>query len=191
VIKAIIFDCFGVLYRDNISMLYDQVALEHHEKLKDIIRATDYGFLSREEYYRDIADLAGKTPEDIQAVEKKQHSRDEAMIAYSQTFRPDYKIGMLSNIDVGTMDKLFPEPMRSELFDVFIISGEVGITKPSTEIFELAAARLSLRPEECIMVDDLIKNVESANMVGMHGVLFTSQKQLHNDLERILSEAAT
>ena len=178
-----------MLYRDNISMLYDQVAPEHRQKMQDIIRATDYGFLSREEYYQDIADLAGKTPDDIQQVEKKQHARDEQMITYTQTFRPNYKIGLLSNIDVGTMEKLFPEPQRGELFDAFIISGEVGMIKPSVEIFELAASRLGVKPEECVMIDDLIKNVESANLAGMQGVLFTSQVQLAKDLDRILNQA--
>ncbi len=170
-------------------MLYDQVAPEHRQKMQDIIRATDYGFLSREDYYQDIAELAGKTPDDIRQVEKKQHARDEHMIAYTQTFRPQYKIGLLSNIDVGTMENLFPEPQRSELFDAFIISGEVGVIKPSVEIFELGATRLGVKPEECVMIDDLMKNVESASYVGMHGVLFTSYGQLKKDLDRILNQA--
>lgn len=185
-IKAVIFDCFGVLYRDNISMLYDQVEEDKRQELQDIIHATDHGFLSRDEYYESIAQLAGTTIEAIREVEKRQHTRDEAMIAFTQTLRPEYKVGLLSNIDIDTMAKLFPLPQRAELFDAFVMSGEVGLVKPTVEIFEYAATRLGVRPEECIMIDDLMKNIEGAELANMKGILFTSRPQLQRDLDRML-----
>ena len=187
-IRALIFDCFGVLYRDNLSMLYDAVPTESHPAMQDIIHATDHGFLSRDEYYEKIAELAGISITDVKAIELRQHQRDESMIAYTQTFKPEYKIGLLSNIDSGTMAKLFPEPKRSELFDAFVISGDVGIVKPTLEIFEIAAHRLGLLPEECVMIDDLPKNVDAAKQVGMHGVLFTTQRNLEQRLGELLGE---
>lgn len=170
-------------------MLYDAVPQQSHKDLQDIVRATDHGFLSREEYYENIAELAGKTIADIQAIEQRQHQRDESMIAFTQTFKPEYKIGLLSNIDVGTIDRLFPEPQRSELFDAFVVSGEVGITKPTLAIFEITAAQLGLAPEECVMIDDLPRNVDSARQVGMHGVLFTTQRNLTQELARLLESS--
>lgn len=187
-IKAIIFDCFGVLYRDNISMLHDVVPAENRQELQDIIHATDYGFMSREEYYAKTAELAGKTPSDMREIEKRQHSRDERMIAYSQTFRLKYKVGLLSNIDSDTIRRLFPN--FEELFDVFVVSGDVGVTKPSTEIFEIAAARLGLLPEECVMIDDLPNNVEGAKMAGMQALLFTTQYELERELPKFLEQHA-
>lgn len=181
-IRAVIFDCFGVLYRDNLSMLYDAVPIENHQALQDIIHATDHGFLSRQEYYEDIALLAGLTATDIQAIEARQHSRDEDMIAFTQMFKPKYRIGLLSNIDVDTMEKLFPEPHRSELFDAFVMSGEIGMTKPTIEIFEYAALQLGVEPEECVMIDDIEKNVEGARMAGMQAIQFTSRQQLEAEL---------
>ena len=189
-IRALIFDCFGVLYRDNLSMLYEAVPESAHGALQDIIRATDHGFLTRQEYYEEIADLASATTQDIQAIEQCQHQRDEAMIAYTQTFKPHYKIGLLSNIDAHSMEHMFPEPQRSELFDVFVISGEVGLTKPTAEIFQLAAVRLGLAPDECVMIDDLPKNVEGARVAGLHSILFTSQQQLQRDLSALLEHHA-
>lgn len=184
-IKALIFDCFGVLYRDNVSLLYDAVPAEEHQALQDIIRASDYGYLSREEYYQNVAELAGKEARDIRDIEKRQHARDEQMIAYSQTFRPRYQVGLLSNIDSATIRRYLPD--IEQLFDGFIVSGDVGITKPSQEIFELMAAKLGLHPEECLMIDDLPKNIEGAESVGMRAVLFTSRHQLERDLAAILA----
>lgn len=169
-------------------MLYDAVPPENRQALQDIIHATDYGFMSRDDYYRDIANLAGKTPDDIREIESRQHSRDERMIAYSQTFRSKYKVGLLSNIDSDTIRRLFPN--FEELFDVFVVSGDIGITKPSVEIFEITAAKLGLLPEECLMIDDVPKNVEGAEMAGMHALLFTTQYELEQELPRLLEQYA-
>jgi putative hydrolase of the HAD superfamily len=175
-IKAILFDCFGVLYRDNLSMLYDTVAPDLYDEMQDIIHATDHGFLTREEYYSKIAELSGKTPEAIREIESRQHERDPEMIAFTQTFKPAYKIGMVSN------------PEREQLFDVFVVSGEVGITKPQPEIYELTAARLGVEPEECVMIDDLPNNVAGAQLAGMKGLVFSSRRQLEKDLKVLLEK---
>lgn len=169
-------------------MLYDAVPRENRQALQDIVHATDYGFMTRENYYESIAELAGKTIEDIREIEKKQHSRDPAMIAYAQTFRPKYKVGLLSNIDSDTIRRLFPD--YEELFDVFVVSGDVGVTKPSVGIFEIAAAQLGLPPEECLMIDDIPENVEGAKMAGMQALLFTGRYQLEQDLSKMLEQHA-
>lgn len=185
-IKALIFDCFGVLYRDNLSMLYDVVPEAKHLELRDIIHATDHGLISRQEYFEKIAELSGKLPEDIRAIELKQFVRNEQLIAVAKSYRGRYKVGLLSNIGDETMDRLFPEPERAELFDAFVFSSEVGLIKPSAEIFEIAASRLGFSPDECVMIDDIPDNVEGARMTGMHGVLFTSNRQLEIDLGQLL-----
>jgi HAD superfamily hydrolase (TIGR01509 family) len=189
-IRAVIFDCFGVLYRDNSSLLYDAVPVDKYQALQDIIHATDHGYLTRDEYYAQVADIANTTPEKIKAIDHRQHSRDEDMIQFTQTLKPQYKIGLLSNIDHDTMQRMFPEPMRSELFDMFVVSGDVGVTKPAAEIFHIAADTLGLRPEECVMIDDLEKNVTGAQMAGMQALQFISRPQLEKELSQLLLEPA-
>ena len=49
-----------------------------------------------------------------------------------------------------------------ELFDVLVISGEIGIRKPAPEIYALAAERLGREPERCVFVDDLPGNLKPA-----------------------------
>jgi putative hydrolase of the HAD superfamily len=58
-----------------------------------------------------------------------------------------------------------------DLFDVVIISGEVGLHKPQPEIYRLTAERLGVEPEECVFVDDLRENVRGAEQVGMTAIL--------------------
>lgn len=185
-IRAIIFDCFGVLYRDNISLLYDIVPESDWKNMRDIIHATDHGFLTRQEYYQSIAELASIKTDEVVAIENRQHQRDQSMIDYAKSFRGKYKVALLSNIDKGTMEKLFPERERHEIFDEFFVSGEIGITKPSPKIFEIAAERLGLRTDECVIIDDMQENVEGASVAGMESILFTSMPNLKSDLRQIL-----
>ena len=58
-----------------------------------------------------------------------------------------------------------------ELFDVLVISGELGIRKPAPEIYALAAERLGRPPERCVFVDDLPGNLRPAAALGMATVL--------------------
>jgi epoxide hydrolase-like predicted phosphatase len=73
----------------------------------------------------------------------------------------------------------YTEEIR-ELFDVVVISAEVGLHKPQPEIYRLAAERLGVEPQNCIFVDDLRENVEGAEAVGMTGVL-------HRDVEETIA----
>jgi epoxide hydrolase-like predicted phosphatase len=62
-------------------------------------------------------------------------------------------------------------PLLEELFDAWVISGEVGLRKPDPAIYELAAERLGLAPEACVFVDDLPGNLKPAGALGMATVL--------------------
>ena len=63
-----------------------------------------------------------------------------------------------------------------ELFDVIVDSSEVGLRKPARQIYELTAQRLGVRPQSCLMVDDLIHNVAGAETAGMTGIHFCDSK---------------
>ena len=67
-----------------------------------------------------------------------------------------------------------------ELFDVIVDSSEVGLRKPDRQIYELTAQRLGVKPQSCLMVDDLIHNVAGAETTGMTGIHFhDSETALH------------
>lgn len=185
-IRALIFDCFGVLYRPSADALMEQVPLDQREQVRDITRACDHGIISRSEYFEQIADLLGKTADDIREIDRKEHIRNDQLIDYIKRLKNDYKIGLLSNIGDETMDELFPEPERNDLFDAFVLSSNIGLIKPAVEVFEYAAAQLGVPTDECVMIDDLLKNVDGAERAGMRGLVFTSNHQLELDLSALL-----
>jgi epoxide hydrolase-like predicted phosphatase len=78
------------------------------------------------------------------------------------------RTGMLSN---SWGDDRYDREQLEELFDAWVISGEVGLRKPDAAIYELAAERLGLPPEQCVFVDDLPGNLKPARAIGMATVV--------------------
>jgi HAD superfamily hydrolase (TIGR01509 family) len=72
------------------------------------------------------------------------------------------------------------------LFDVEVVSGEVGLRKPDAEIFLLAADRLGLAPAACVMVDDLRPNILAAEALGMRAVLHRDSAETVRTLAGLL-----
>ena len=68
----------------------------------------------------------------------------------------------------------YPHDMFAELFDGVVISGEEGIRKPATRMYELGAERAGVAPEQCVFVDDLPFNLTPAEELGMATVHHTA-----------------
>jgi HAD superfamily hydrolase (TIGR01509 family) len=56
------------------------------------------------------------------------------------------------------------------LFDVVVTADDVSQGKPSPEIFLLAAARLGVAPEECVIYEDGDPGLEAARRAGIRAV---------------------
>lgn len=80
--------------------------------------------------------------------------------------RAGLRTALLSN-SWGTSGFAYPRHLFPELFDVVVISAEVGMRKPEERIFRHAAALLGLEPQECVFIDDVEANVTAAQAVGL------------------------
>ena len=188
-IKAIIFDCFGVLYVDASRHFFEHNVANYVQlrpQLDELLRACDRGFISQVELNHQVAELTQLPFDFVHQHIQGVHQRNDALLDYVQSLRPEYLVGMLSNIGRGSMDSFFSADDRSQLFDSVVLSGDVGIIKPDPAIYALMATQLGVLPEECIMVDDLMTNIDGAARVDMPGIVFSSNDQLRTDLERLL-----
>jgi putative hydrolase of the HAD superfamily len=68
-------------------------------------------------------------------------------------------------------------PEIDELFEVVVDSAFVGMRKPDPPIYELTLERLGVGGEECVFVDDLEPNCETARALGMLAVRFEQPAQ--------------
>jgi putative hydrolase of the HAD superfamily len=97
--------------------------------------------------------------------------------------RQGIRTGLISN-SWGTgryeLDR-FPE-----MFDAWVISGEVGLRKPDPAIYEMGAERVGLPPSELVFVDDLGGNLKPAAEMGFATVLHRTAAETIPQLEDLL-----
>jgi epoxide hydrolase-like predicted phosphatase len=94
-----------------------------------------------------------------------------------------FKTGLLSN-SWGT--SLYPRERLDRLFDVTVISGEVGLRKPDPAIFELTTKRLGVPAGRCVFVDDHPGHLAGAAEAGMTTVLHRTPDRTIAELESLL-----
>ena len=87
------------------------------------------------------------------------------------------KILLLSNAQVRFIKEELPEEIR-KLFDVVMISENMGIKKPSEELFQIAFEKLGVEPKDIVYVgdsehDDMIP----AGKLGCHCIMIGKKKQ--------------
>ena len=70
-------------------------------------------------------------------------------------------------------------------FDPIILSWEVEMRKPNTDIFELALKKLQVEPEEIVFIDDKIGHLNGATQVGIRTLLFESTKDAISKIRQI------
>ncbi len=194
-IKAIIFDCFGVLLADVLrtkAMSLKDTKPQVAEVIFDTLKQLDRGLISREE---GMAHIAGALGIELQAALEMIHGgevRNAALIDAIPALHAEYKIGLLSNVRgrVWLDDRFLPGELDKN-FDVVIASGDVGMVKPEPGIYHLIAQRLGVLPEECVMIDDLQSGCDGAVAVGMKAVQYHNNDQALSELHALLADPAS
>ena len=82
-----------------------------------------------------------------------------------------YKVALATSAKRERAIKQLKMANIKELFDCIVCGDEVINAKPNPEIFLKAAEELSVKPENCIVIEDSPAGIESAynaNMVGIH-----------------------
>jgi putative hydrolase of the HAD superfamily len=88
-----------------------------------------------------------------------------------------YKLALLSNAQPSTnlekIEELLRDAQLDGIFEEIIVSTEVGMAKPNPKIFKIVLDKLSVTPEEAVMIGNTIStDIFGGNRVGMRTVLF-------------------
>jgi putative hydrolase of the HAD superfamily len=132
---------------------------------RELLAGLEDGTLSDADFERGFAALLGVGPDGLIERMMGQTGNDVAMLDFVRAARRHgIKTGLISNSwGVDRYDRV----LLGELFDGVVISGEVGLRKPSPEIYALGAQAVGLAPQECVYVDDLPGNLKPARALGM------------------------
>lgn len=189
-IRAIIFDCFGVVvtegwYAFRAAHLKDAQA---RQAANDIHQATNRGMLPYETFERELSALAKVSIDTVRSF-LDNNADNEPLLTYIKTdLKPKYRIGMLSNAADDWLDTML-SPEQRALFDEVVLSYQIRATKPERQAYEAAAKKLGVLPEECVFIDDTERFCTAARECGMQAIWFQETEQCISDLEAILANA--
>ncbi len=190
-VRAVIFDCFGVLTTDTwlafLDSLPDDVDIEAARKLN---RAHNMGLISHADFLKGLQKITGRDAQEIEELLTHEVTKNTSLLAYiGELRRRGYKIGLISNVASNWIRKSFLTLAEQALFDEMIMSYEVGFAKPDPRMFMLICERLRVGPHEAVLVDDIDRYCNAAHAEGLQTVLYKDFKQMKDELENLLPDS--
>lgn len=188
-IKAIIFDCFGVVITDGFAEAYTRAG-------GDYVR--DYDFI-----YQTVQDSsAGKIPSSVPVFASRLGITEDEwkhiltsdrqvnfeLLEYTRVLKKKYKVAMLTNIGSAGVRRVFDPGLLEKYFDPIVESAQIGYAKPEARAYETAADMIGVRLDECVFVDDRQDYIDGAQAVGMKTVLYKDFISFKSELELIVDK---
>ena len=187
-IKAIIFDCFGVLVNESwlsFKQKYFGDDSDRFEQATNMQKRADAGLTDHAGFVESVAELAGISADQGHA-EIDNAVTDQALLEFVASLKPKYKIGFISNASQNWMSEFFT-PEQVALFEQVAISSETGFLKPDPRAYEHIAGLLDTPIDECVLIDDQLSYCEGARAVGMNAIQYKDLGTLKKDLQLLLS----
>jgi len=202
-IKNIVFDLGNVL----ISFVPSEFLKKKNypENIRNTIMSDIFG--SAEWKMLDNGDIT--TPEAIDAISLKSSLRREE-IALIFSFRAEimfplddnvrllpglkkqgYKLYYLSNFPLDIFEEIKNGYYFFKYFDGGIISSEVKLSKPDISIYKFLLKQYSLKPGDCLYIDDIETNVRAAESAGMKGIATFGASDISEKLFDVLTAGPT
>lgn len=114
---------------------------------------------------------------------------NQDLLAFILHIRTCCKIGIITNAWSDARQNIILKTGIDKWADTIIISAEVGMVKPSPEIFWLCLNQLGMiQPSQAAFVDDRLVNIKAAIKLGIHGIHFCNTQQSIKDIARFLEE---
>lgn len=187
-IKAIVYDCFGVLVKEWLAVLAEPYPEKVRQQLWDAVKASNMGFIDYKEGIQQMADVLGITPEALQQARKENEIKNIVLLEHIDVLRNQgYKTAILSNVSAGGITRRFTDHELTTLFDAVVESGAVGFTKPDAKAYEYVAGQVGFEVSECIMIDDREDFCAGAEMAGMSSLLYSDFATYKKELEQLLA----
>jgi epoxide hydrolase-like predicted phosphatase len=151
---------------------------------RELLIGLETGKVPEEDFEVEFADVLGVGSSGLIDRMFAGSQPEETMLSAVRRARDSgIRTGLISN-SWGT--RRYDRARLAQLFDGVVISGEVGIRKPSPRIYQLGVERVGLNADECVFVDDLAFNLAPAAELGMATVHHVTPEQTIAELEELL-----
>lgn len=189
--KAVIFDFFGVFCPDITLEWFKKVSPEYREKLSDlqaICTRSDYGKLSKNDFYEEISRLTNVSVDEVVDGVEAEIAINISLVTFVKELRnKGYKLACLSN---GTHEwtlEVINNHNLTVLFDEIVLSGDLGIIKPDPRIYNHTLEKLGVEASQAVFVDDRSINTDAAEKCGISSIVFTDTDQFIREFEILTS----
>ncbi len=199
-IKAVVLDIGGVLIRTE-----DQTGRRQLEKEYDIpegqidwlvfdseeAAASTIGLVDSASVWKAVGERLGVTPKDLpRFIEQfwQGDKFDQKLFDFLSSLRPDYITGILSNAWEGAREGFVKRHgiIEGENIDHLLISSELGVAKPDSEIYRKLRQQLGVDYNEILFVDDFGRNIEGAQAMGIETIHYKAEMDLINQIKSTL-----
>lgn len=188
-VRAVVFDCFGVLYHDgfkeflarNRSRLTEPVDYYY-----DLMRRYDSGLLPEADFYAALSLASGEKTMAIKSLLQNVLTLNRELVELMGELKPHYRLGLLSNAERASLQDYLDHEEAGRYFDVVLASSEVGVVKPQLAIYRFLAERLQLEMGEIVFIDDAPGHVAAAQALGMKAHIYKDMPDLRRYLARVL-----
>ena len=199
ILRAIFFDLGGVILRTEYQAPRERLAERLNMTYEDInkivfesetARKASLGEVSVDQHWRAVMRrlrLPASEAKTIRAEFFAGDVIDRDLLNFIRSLRPRYKTGVISNA-WGDLRDYIVKHQFEDAFDTLIISAEIGMMKPQPRIYQLALTQARVEAKEAAFVDDTPKNVEAANALGIHGIVFRDPAQVKENLKALFNQ---
>ena len=191
-IDTVVFDVGNVLLSFNPEKTLEELFPEDAEKrqimLDTVFRSPcwvmlDRGTLSQEEAVKAMAGLHPELENDIRYVLENWIDLKDVVQEGVDTLKRCKAMGKRCIVLSNYHDEGFKHIQRKfdffRLMDGFVISAEVHMVKPCTEIYHYLLDHFHLDGERTLFIDDVPANIEAALHCGIQGICFNKSGKLH------------
>ncbi len=204
-VRAVIFDWGGVIEglpgEARVAELERRLALAPGALWEvlwgELWRQLSTGAIAKGDYVQGVAarlglpdaDTARRLLEELYAGDRF----NPEVVAAARALRDRYKVALLTNASPGQDERIleqFDIDVHTE-FDAYVNSAYVGLRKPDPAIFRLTLGRLDVAPQQAVLLDDMLRNVDSARELGIHTVQFVDPGASLAELEALLAHPVT
>jgi epoxide hydrolase-like predicted phosphatase len=190
--KIIIFDFFGVFCAPIATNWFKKAVPDYQAKLADfqaLCTQSDLGRLSRSDFNEEASKLTGIPVIEIAHGIEAEMVIDARLVNYTEKLKKSgFRVACLSNGSHEWTLQVINEHGLKYLFEDVILSSDLGIVKPDSEIYLRALRKLGVRPREAIFVDDRRANVDAAEALGIRSLVFTDTATFMKDFEKATKE---
>ncbi len=107
----------------------------------------------------------------------------DELIAYCKT--KSMPIAIASSSDRTLVENNLKQHGMLELFDVLVCGGESPKSKPAPDIFLLAAEKLGVKPENCLVLEDSYNGIRGAAAGGFVTVMVPDTLPSNEEMEKL------